>query len=61
MARIYAYRHGARDQKKARTVQFNAAFFDGHVEKLGDLQGADPKMCCKARSTIQWQLRCPTT
>ncbi|WP_428939741.1 prepilin-type N-terminal cleavage/methylation domain-containing protein [Fontivita pretiosa] len=42
-ARIYAYRHGPRRQKaKADTFRFNAGFFDGHVETLGDLEGANP-------------------
>jgi prepilin-type N-terminal cleavage/methylation domain-containing protein/prepilin-type processing-associated H-X9-DG protein len=44
-ARIYAYRHGVREQKKGPDAyRFNAGFFDGHVERLGDLQGADPRM-----------------
>jgi prepilin-type processing-associated H-X9-DG protein len=41
--RVYAYRHGNQSPfGKSNTYQFNAGFFDGHVETLGDLQGADP-------------------
>lgn len=41
--RIYAYRHGTfRPRAQADTYRFNAAFFDGHVETLGDLEGANP-------------------
>ena len=44
-ARIYAYRHGAvQPRSRGDTFRFNAGFFDGHVETLGDLQGADPSM-----------------
>jgi prepilin-type N-terminal cleavage/methylation domain-containing protein/prepilin-type processing-associated H-X9-DG protein len=42
-ARIYAYRHGMlRPGANADTFKFNCAFFDGHVELLGDLEGANP-------------------
>ncbi|HEX3359061.1 MAG TPA: type II secretion system protein [Tepidisphaeraceae bacterium] len=44
-ARIFAYRHGARRPgTHSDQFRFNAGFFDGHVETLGDLQGADPAM-----------------
>ena len=44
-ARIYGYRHGQSIQRgRGDTYRFNAGFFDGHVETLGDLQGADPSM-----------------
>jgi len=45
-ARIYAYRHGGKPVQKGRgdTYKFNAAFFDGHVETLGDLEGANPAL-----------------
>jgi prepilin-type N-terminal cleavage/methylation domain-containing protein/prepilin-type processing-associated H-X9-DG protein len=44
-ARIYAYRHGTRRQGgKADDFKANFAFFDGHVELLGDLQSSDPRM-----------------
>lgn len=41
--RIFGYRHGFRT-KGGRTdsYRFNAAFFDGHVETLGDLEGSNP-------------------
>jgi prepilin-type processing-associated H-X9-DG protein len=43
--RIYAYRHGdRRPGGPADTFKFTAAFFDGHVEVLGDLTGADPAL-----------------
>jgi len=41
--RIYGFRHG--NQKTfgaADSYTFNAGFYDGHVETLGDLQGANP-------------------
>lgn len=43
-ARIYAYRHGGRITPFGRgdAFRFNVGYFDGHVESLGDLQGADP-------------------
>jgi prepilin-type processing-associated H-X9-DG protein len=44
-ARVFAYRHGQTIQRgRGDTYRFNAGFFDGHVETLGDLQGADPSM-----------------
>ena len=44
-ARIFAYRHGQTIQRgRGDTFRFNAGFFDGHVETLGDLQGADPSL-----------------
>ena len=43
-ARLFAYRHGTRTQKAAADAfRFNAGFFDGHVEALGDLAGANPE------------------
>ena len=42
-ARIYAFRHGSGKQYGAAdSFRFNAGFFDGHVETLGDLQGSNP-------------------
>jgi len=41
--RLYAHRHG--NKKRGGSVdsyRFNVAFFDGHVETMGDLQGANP-------------------
>ena len=44
-SRIYAYRHGSIARgSKGDSFRFNAGFFDGHVETLGDLQGSDPRM-----------------
>jgi prepilin-type N-terminal cleavage/methylation domain-containing protein/prepilin-type processing-associated H-X9-DG protein len=44
-ARMYTYRHGVRKPfSKADTMKFNAVFWDGHVETLGDLEGADPSL-----------------
>ena len=44
-ARLYSFRHGSRKAGGAPdTFRFNAAFFDGHVETLGDLDGADPQL-----------------
>ncbi len=43
-ARIYGYRHGQRTAfGPADAYRFNAGFFDGHVESLGDLEGANPE------------------
>jgi prepilin-type N-terminal cleavage/methylation domain-containing protein/prepilin-type processing-associated H-X9-DG protein len=42
-ARIYAFRHGnQRPNGPADSYRFNVGFYDGHVESLGDLQGANP-------------------
>lgn len=44
-ARVYGFRHGSRKRDGAAdSYRFNVAFYDGHVENLGDLQGADPAM-----------------
>jgi prepilin-type N-terminal cleavage/methylation domain-containing protein/prepilin-type processing-associated H-X9-DG protein len=45
-SRLYAYRHGGKPVQRGRadTYRFNVAFFDGHVETLGDLEGANPAM-----------------
>jgi prepilin-type processing-associated H-X9-DG protein len=43
-ARLYAFRHGVRTQRaRADQYKLNAAFFDGHVESLGDLEAANPE------------------
>lgn len=43
--RLFSYRHGPRnDGGTADSFRFNAGFFDGHVETLGDLQGANPDL-----------------
>jgi prepilin-type processing-associated H-X9-DG protein len=41
--RIYGFRHGSTlAHGEADTFKFNAGFYDGHVETLGDLEGANP-------------------
>jgi prepilin-type N-terminal cleavage/methylation domain-containing protein/prepilin-type processing-associated H-X9-DG protein len=43
--RALSYRHGKNLQRgPADSYRFNVAFFDGHVETLGDLEGSDPAM-----------------
>jgi prepilin-type N-terminal cleavage/methylation domain-containing protein/prepilin-type processing-associated H-X9-DG protein len=42
--RMFAFRHGVRKPRaSADSFRFNAGFFDGHVETMGDLQGSDPR------------------
>jgi prepilin-type N-terminal cleavage/methylation domain-containing protein/prepilin-type processing-associated H-X9-DG protein len=42
-ARIYGFRHGSQKPfGAADSYRFNAGFYDGHVETLGDLEGANP-------------------
>jgi len=42
-ARLYSFRHGSRvPRAKADAYRGNFAFFDGHVETLGDLEASDP-------------------
>lgn len=45
-ARLYAFRHGTRKPniKGANAYRFNAGFFDGHVESMGDLDAANPSL-----------------
>jgi prepilin-type N-terminal cleavage/methylation domain-containing protein len=44
-ARIYGYRHGKRVSRgPADSFRNTVAFYDGHAEVMGDLQGSDPKM-----------------
>jgi len=41
--RITGFRHGSQKAyDKADAFRFNAGFYDGHVETLGDLEGANP-------------------
>lgn len=43
--RLYSYRHGKKIQGGvADSFRFTVGFFDGHVEALGDLEGANPAM-----------------
>ncbi|MGD0542743.1 MAG: prepilin-type N-terminal cleavage/methylation domain-containing protein [Tepidisphaeraceae bacterium] len=42
-SRIFGFRHGNQSPYgKTNSYRFNAGFFDGHVETLSDLEGADP-------------------
>jgi prepilin-type N-terminal cleavage/methylation domain-containing protein/prepilin-type processing-associated H-X9-DG protein len=45
-ARLFPYRHGQRRQQGATadTFRMNIAFWDGHVETMGDLASSDPTM-----------------
>jgi prepilin-type processing-associated H-X9-DG protein len=44
-ARLYAFRHGVtRKNAKADDFKGNFAFFDGHVELMGDLQASNPSL-----------------
>ena len=46
-------RHGSgKPRGAADTFRFNAGFLDGHVETLGDLEGADPKLWLPKGTTI---------
>jgi len=41
--RMYGFRHGSQKPfDAANAFRFNAGFYDGHVETLGDLEGANP-------------------
>jgi prepilin-type N-terminal cleavage/methylation domain-containing protein/prepilin-type processing-associated H-X9-DG protein len=52
--RIYAYRHGQVGVgMKADSYRFNAGFFDGHVEALGDLEGANPEFWFPKGTALQ--------
>lgn len=53
-SRIYGFRHGVQTSRGATNAyRFNAGFFDGHVETLGDLEGADPAMWNPVGTVIQ--------
>jgi prepilin-type N-terminal cleavage/methylation domain-containing protein/prepilin-type processing-associated H-X9-DG protein len=52
--RVHAYRHGKRvPNGPADQFKFTAAFFDGHVEVLGDLEGADPALWNPTGTTLE--------
>jgi prepilin-type N-terminal cleavage/methylation domain-containing protein/prepilin-type processing-associated H-X9-DG protein len=41
--RVYGFRHGNQAQNGlSDSYRFNAGFYDGHVETLGDLEGSNP-------------------
>jgi len=45
-ARVYAFRHSnaaPRERAPANVFKLNMAFLDGHVERLGDLEAANPQ------------------
>jgi len=53
-ARIFAYRHGLRKPgSRADSMKMQAVFWDGHVELLGDLQSADPKLWMPSGTQVQ--------
>jgi prepilin-type N-terminal cleavage/methylation domain-containing protein/prepilin-type processing-associated H-X9-DG protein len=42
--RLFTYRHGTQGRKRGSDMyKMNVAFFDGHVELMGDLQSARPE------------------
>jgi prepilin-type N-terminal cleavage/methylation domain-containing protein/prepilin-type processing-associated H-X9-DG protein len=52
-SRIFAFRHGStKAGASADSFRFNAGFFDGHVEALGDLEGADPALWMPTGTSI---------
>jgi prepilin-type processing-associated H-X9-DG protein len=52
-ARIYGFRHGKSvANAPADSFRFNVAFYDGHVETMGDLEGSDPNMWMPTGSTV---------
>jgi prepilin-type N-terminal cleavage/methylation domain-containing protein/prepilin-type processing-associated H-X9-DG protein len=43
--RMYGFRHGKKIQRsRGDSFRFTVAFYDGHVETMGDLQGANPSI-----------------
>jgi len=60
--RVFGYRHGYTKPKGALdTYRFNAGFFDGHVETLGDLQSSNPVYWLPRGCTISPQNIQPDT
>jgi prepilin-type N-terminal cleavage/methylation domain-containing protein/prepilin-type processing-associated H-X9-DG protein len=52
-ARIYGFRHGKSVANGAAdSFRFNVAFYDGHVQTMGDLEGSDPNMWMPTGSTV---------
>lgn len=55
-ARVYAFRHSTglpRPRAAPDVFKMNVAFFDGHVELMGDVQASNPYMWMPARSKLQ--------
>jgi prepilin-type N-terminal cleavage/methylation domain-containing protein/prepilin-type processing-associated H-X9-DG protein len=51
--RIFTYRHGGKvPNGPADSFRFNVAFYDGHVQTMGDLEGADPGMWLPTGTTV---------
>jgi len=46
-------RHGARHESGVNSMKLNCAFFDGHVETMGDLESANPSYWAPRGSTIR--------
>lgn len=54
-ARVYAFRHSNGDPApgaKANAFRFNAGFYDGHVETMGDLEASNPHKWLPQNSTL---------
>ena len=54
--RLFAYRHGTNksgESVEADSYKMNCAFFDGHVELLGDLESADPNLWWPKNSQLE--------
>ncbi|MEM9916425.1 MAG: prepilin-type N-terminal cleavage/methylation domain-containing protein [Planctomycetota bacterium] len=52
-ARVFAYRHGEQAPfQTANEYRFNAAFYDGHVETMGDLESSNPRLWMPKGSVI---------
>lgn len=52
-SRLYSFRHGTREHgRPANAYRLNVAFFDGHVECLGDLDAANPDLWAPRGSVL---------
>jgi len=51
--RLYGFRHGKKiNHGRGDTFRFTVAFYDGHVETLGDLAGSSPAMWNPKGTTV---------
>src|SRR5205085_728617 len=51
--RLYSFRHGTREHDRpGNAYRMNVAFFDGHVECMGDLDAANPDLWAPRGSTL---------